>query len=274
MKKLAVSVAVLSAISSFSTLATEFDLSHDNQKETSIKVHHELLGGLGGGIEFVGIDNLKRHKETTFTVDYKADFGNFYLKPSFDLTLPSTHTKEVLDVSHGTNRPGSEYSMANYKLGNTSKLGIKGGYLFESGLYTAARYRYEMSDGKGGWHHSSKVTTPPSAIVGKVKHTANIHRVDLTVGYNLLDTVDLSANYIMKRGTTEGEVKVSGEKGTNKDKFNAKTNELELTAVLTALGDFKPYAQYTYKGDTKYSGLASAKLKSEDVYKIGVKYVF
>ncbi|MCG9580507.1 hypothetical protein L1D13_24885 [Vibrio tubiashii] len=275
MKKLAVATAVLAALTSFSSAAFDLEASHGNNKETTLKFHNEIIGGLAGGIEFVGAENLKRHKETTFSLDYKVEMGNAFIMPSFDLTVPSAYSKEykyeVLPTNDLVN------GEATYKDSNVAKFGIKGGYTFDNGLYTAARYRYEISDGKGDY------SPLPNYKLVEANHKSKVHRVDLTVGYNVADTIDLSANYIVKRADIDGHLKVEPF-GTANGDASAKSQELELKAVLTSFGDLKPYAQYTYKGKTHLKGSGSRddgmplsvneKYKNDNVFKIGVQYSF
>ncbi|AIW16068.1 hypothetical protein IX91_18380 [Vibrio tubiashii ATCC 19109] len=277
MKKLAVATAVLAALTSFSSAAFDLEASHGDNKETTIKFHDQIIGGLAGGIEFVGAENLKRHKETTFSLDYKVEMGNAFIMPSFDLTVPSGYSKEYKYIANpavdGVN------GEATYKDSNIAKFGIKGGYAFDNGLYTAARYRYEISDGKGEF----SATQGLNSATGNGSHKSKVHRVDLTVGYNVADTVDLSANYIVKRADIDGHLKVEPF-GTANGDASAKSQELELKAVLTSFGDLKPYAQYTYKGKTHLKGSGSRddgmplsvneKYKNDNVFKIGVQYSF
>ncbi|WP_425667205.1 hypothetical protein ACPUEJ_22020 [Vibrio tubiashii] len=279
MKKLAVATAVLAALTSFSSAAFDLEASHGNNKETTFKFHDQVIGGLAGGIEFVGAENLKRHKETTFSLDYKIDMGQAFIMPSFDLTVPSAYSKEYKYTANlavdGVN------GEATYKDSNIAKFGIKGGYTFDNGLYTAARYRYEISDGKGEF----SATQGLKAQNGQGNHKSKVHRVDLTMGYNVMDTVDLSANYIIKRGNHDGTLTVNGViNKTGNGSATTKSQELELKAVLTSFGDLKPYAQYTYKGRTQLKGNATTsdnlafplneKYKNDNVFKIGVVYSF
>lgn len=278
MKKLAVASAVIAALTSFASAATDYEVSHGNNKETTFKIYHPVVAGFNAGFEIVGAKNLKHHKETTFTVDYKVDMGQAYIMPSFDLTIPSGYSKEYKKESAAM--PGAVDESVNYKDSNVAKFGLKGGYDFGNGLYTAARYRYEISDGKGEYRYSDFEI----AQTGSVKQKSKLHRFDLTVGYNLMDTVDLSANYIIKRGKLNGNVDIQdSEFGSVKPngKVKANSQELELKATLTSLGQLKPYAQYTYKGKTteKYSvdgvgHIGSEKYKNDNVFKIGVQYSF
>ncbi|MDC5705129.1 hypothetical protein OPW41_04515 [Vibrio europaeus] len=258
MKKLVVASTLLATLTSFSSAATDIEVSHGNNKETTFKLYHSIFGGLNGGFESVGSDNLKHHKETTFSLDYKIEMGQAFIMPSFDLTLPSDYSKE--------HKYTDEYGSATYKDSNVAKFGLKAGYDFGNGLYTAARYRYEISDGKG------EFTFDPDN--GTLKTKSKLHRVDLTVGYNVMDTVDLSANYIVKRSTHRGELAVSNWGDSAKATANA--NEFELKSVLTSLGAFKPYAQYTYKSQTEVKGAGShsGKYKNDNVFKIGVVYSY
>ena len=284
MKKLAVATAVLAALTSVSSAAFDLEASHGNNKETTLKFHNEIIGGLAGGIEFVGAENLKRHKETTFSLDYKVEMGNAFIMPSFDLTVPSAYSKEYKYTANlAADCVNGE---ATYKDSNVAKFGIKGGYTFDNGLYTAARYRYEISDGKGefsAYDNKGKAS-------GNGNHKSKVHRVDLTVGYNVMDTVDLSANYIVKRGDVNSYLNadVTGtESVAGNGKTTAKSQEIELKAVLTSFGDLKPYAQYTYKarthlkgsgtisnGTETYADSMSSKYKNDNVFKIGVQYSF
>ncbi|NOI80187.1 hypothetical protein F0237_05850 [Vibrio tubiashii] len=271
MKKLAVATAVLAALTTFSSAATDIEASHGNNKETTFKLYHSIIGGLNGGFEMVGAENLKRHKETTFSLDYKIEMGQAFIMPSFDLTVPSGYSKEF-------NYEG-DYGKATYKDSNIAKFGLKGGYTFDNGIYTAARYRYEISDGKGEY------SPLPTFKFLEANHKSKVHRVDLTVGYNLMNTIDLSANYIVKRADLDGKLSVKSNKNlTGNGDATAKSQELELKAVLTSFGDLKPYVQYTYKGRTQLKGSASTsdnlnfslneKYKNDNVFKIGVQYSF
>jgi|GEM_PF-2624872 len=275
MKKLAVASAVLAALTSFSSAAFDLEASHGNNKETTLKFHEQIIGGLGGGIELVGAENLKHHKESTFSLDYKIEMGNAFIMPSFDLTVPSGYSKEYkYDVLPPNDFINGE---ATYKDSNVAKFGIKGGYTFDNGLYTTARYRYEISDGKGEY------APVPNYNLVEANHKTKVHRVDLTLGYNIVDTVDLSANYIVKRADIDGHLKLAP-LGTADGDATAKSQELELKAVLTSFGDLKPYAQYTYKSKTHLKGEGALdngtplslneKYKNDNVFKIGVQYSF
>lgn len=279
MKKLAVATAVLAALTSFSSAATDIEASHGNNKETTFKLYHSIFGGLNGGFEMVGAENLKHHKETTFSLDYKIDMGQAFIMPSFDLTVPSGYSKEYKYTA--TPEVDGVNGEAKYKDSNIAKFGIKGGYTFDNGLYTAARYRYEISDGKGEFSAYEGL----NSATGNGSHKSKVHRVDLTVGYNVMDTVDLSANYIVKRADIDGKLSVKSNKNlTGNGDATAKSQELELKAVLTSFGDLKPYVQYTYKGRTQLKGSASTsdnlnfslneKYKNDNVFKIGVQYSF
>lgn len=284
MKKLAVATAVLAALTSFSSAATDIEASHGNNKETTFKLYHSIFGGLNGGFEMVGAENLKHHKETTFSLDYKIDMGQAFIMPSFDLTVPSGYSKEYKYTA--TPEVDGVNGEATYKDSNIAKFGIKGGYTFDNGLYTAARYRYEISDGKGefsAYDNSGKAN-------GNGSHKSKVHRVDLTLGYNVMDTVDLSANYIVKRGDVNSYLNADmtgTETVVGNGKTTAKSQELEIKAVLTSFGDLKPYAQYTYKarthlkgsgtvsnGTDTYSDSMSSKYKNDNVFKVGVIYSF
>lgn len=268
MKKLAVATAVLAALTSFSSAAFDLEASHGNNKETTLKFHDQVIGGLAGGIEIVGAENLKHHKETTFSLDYKVDAGSFYVMPSFDLTVPSGHSSEYKWTPEAI--PGGK-DEGNYKFGNVAKFGLKVGTSFDNGLYTSARYRYEIQDGKGDFDINNPIIGAKH-LNGEGSHKTKTHRVDLTLGYNVAEVVDLSANYVVKRGTTTAKVNVS--EGVNSAKFTGTSNDVELKAVLTTFGDLKPYAQYTYKGDTKFKGDRTLKGANDNQFKIGVKYAF
>lgn len=265
MKKLLVTSVVFAALSSASSMAFELDVNHTtNTKESAIKFHDDIYGGIAGGIEIVGSDNLQHHKETTFSLDYKVDAGSFYVMPSFDLTVPSGHSSEYKW------QPSGEDEM-NYKFGNVAKFGLKVGTSFNNGLYTSARYRYELQDGKGDFGIGNPILGARH-LNGEGDHKTKTHRVDLTVGYNVADTVDLSANYIFKRGTTKA--RVNAAEDVNTAKFTGTSSDVELKAVLTTFGDLKPYAQFTYKGDTKYTGSRTLKGATDNEFKLGVTYAF
>ncbi|MDC5804990.1 hypothetical protein OPW36_19600 [Vibrio europaeus] len=279
MKKLVVASTLLATLTSFSSAATDIEVSHGNNKETTFKLYHSIFGGLNGGFESVGSDNLKHHKETTFSLDYKIEMGQAFIMPSFDLTVPSGYSKEYKYETEAM--PGAIDGTATYKDSNVAKFGIKSGYTFDNGLYTAARYRYEISDGKGEFSAYEGL----NSATGNSSHKSKVHRVDLTVGYNVMDTVDLSANYIVKRADIDGKLSVKSNKDlTGNGDATAKSQELELKAVLTSFGDLKPYVQYTYKGRTQLKGSASTsdnlnfslneKYKNDNVFKIGVQYSF
>ncbi|KLN63440.1 hypothetical protein [Vibrio sp. VPAP30] len=278
MKKLAVATAVLATLTSFSSAAFDLEASHGNNKETTLKFHDQVIGGLAGGIEIVGAENLKRHKETTFSLDYKIEMGQAFIMPSFDLTVPSGYSKEYKYTA--TPEIDGVNGEATYKDSNVAKFGLKGGYTFDNGLYTAARYRYEISDGKGefsAYDNSGKAN-------GNGNHKSKLHRVDLTLGYNVMDTVDLSANYIVKRADIDGNLTVKSAGLNGNGDATAKSQEIELKAVLTSFGDLKPYAQYTYKGQTHIEGSGASndnkhisfddKFKNDNVFKVGVVYSF
>lgn len=269
MKKLVATSAVLVALTSASTMAFELDVNHDtNTQESEIKLHSDLFAGIGGGIEFVGSDNLQHYKETTFSLDYKIDAGNFYVTPSFDLTVPSGDSSNYKWQPDAM--PGGKDQMS-YKFGSVAKFGLKAGTSFDNGIYTSARYRYEIQDGKGDFGIGSPILGARH-LNGEGSHKTKTHRVDLTVGYNVAEVVDLSANYVVKRGTTKAKVNVA--EGDNAAKFTGTSHDIELKAVVTTFGDLKPYVQYSYKGDTKYTGSRTFEGATNNEFKLGVNYTF
>ena len=96
---------------------------------------------------------------------------------------------------------------------------------------------------------------------GGKKHTAsikednNIHRMDLTVGYVVADMMDLSANYIYKRGDSEFNGSKVDEKDKLKGKLEGNQSEVELKAKFIGFDSIHPYAMYTYKGDAEIKGV-------------------
>ncbi len=268
MKKV-ILAAVIGSIFSGAVLAdTTYQIEHGTDKETSAKFHGEYfessVGTLGGGIELVGSDNLKHHKETTFSLDYKFNVSDaLYIQPSFDYTVPSGHSSDAA-------LPGIDY-----KLGNTAKFGIKSGYEFDNGLYTSARYRYEMRKGDGKSEEGNHVYS----LTDKEKQ----HRFDLTMGYVISDVVDLSANYIYKTGSLDVNTgdyhKVDKTSDTKSADIDFRNNELELKAMYTGFANFNPYVQYTVKGSTKLDGKIDSeagrvKASNDNVWEIGAQFRF
>ncbi|MCW8330846.1 autotransporter outer membrane beta-barrel domain-containing protein [Photobacterium sp. SDRW27] len=277
MKKTILAATLISLFSGAALANTTYELSHDGDKETTAKFDSELIGGLHGGIELVAMDNLKYHKETTFSLAYNFDITDaWYIEPQFDLTIPSHHAGRASyygNINGSAMMPGGDEVDANYKSSNTAKLGIETGYSFDNGFYTSARYRYEVRDGKLKAKFLSVKEGIDATLSSKEKE--KLHRFDLTAGYVVSDMVDLSANYIIKMGKLDIDNKVSEYKLKKSLDTDYSQAELELKAQYTGFDNFKPYFQYTIKGDTDFDGsLDGLKLKNDNVWKVGAQFSF
>lgn len=257
-KLLAVSIiASLASASAFATVNTE--VSQESNGEASFKGGYTLDNGISFGAEYVHdftrtelpliIDNSKDNesrKEISVNAAWKIALDdNLWVQPLAEITIPGKKNTEDL--------------ISKVKNGNTYKLGMKAGYEFDFGLYTAAQYRFDFSEDKVETILSTHNET----------HKNQTHRTDLTVGYRI-DVVDVSANWIHKNGHTQ--IKNTATKP------KAKSNELELKATYNQYDNVKPYIQYTVKGDVDVKNAPNqaldGKYKQDNVFKVGVALSF
>lgn len=276
MKKTILAATLVSLFSAAALANTTYEISHDGDQETTAKFDSELIGGLHGGIELVAMDNLKYHKETTFSLDYKFDITDtWYIEPQFDLTIPSHHVGRASyygNIDGSAMMPGGDEVNASYKSSNTAKFGIETGYDFGNGFYTSARYRYEVRDGKLNAKFLSVNDGVDATLSSKEKE--KLHRFDLTAGYVVGDMVDLSANYIIKTGKLDIDSEVPKHQLTSSLDADFSQAELELKAQYAGFDNFKPYFEYTVKSDTNFDGGLNGKLKNDNVWKIGAQFSF
>lgn len=194
-------------------------------------------------------------------IDYNFDITDaWYIQPQFELTVPSgSRSNSSIVVTDTVD--------AKLRLSNTAKFGLKTGYQFDNGLYTAARYRYEMTDAKVDFKGKGDEN-------GRIKEDNNIHRMDLTVGYVVADMMDLSANYIYKRGDSDINANYMNEKFKAKahEKLEGNQSEVELKAKFIGFDSIHPYAMYTYKGDIDLKGAKNVKV--DNVFSVGVNFNF
>ncbi|PSW09202.1 hypothetical protein C9J01_21490 [Photobacterium rosenbergii] len=263
MKKLVLAAVVSSLFSATAMATTSYNIEHGNDDESKFSIYHDIGLGFSGGVEFVTEGNLKRHKESNMRIDYNFDITDaWYIQPQFELTVPSGSRSR----SNGQfTTPDGDKVNASQRISNTAKFGLKTGYQFDNGLYTAARYRYEMAERKLNFKNTAHNLD--------IKEDNNIHRMDLTVGYVVADMMDLSANYIYKRGDSKFDANYTSD---IKDKANGKLegnqSEVELKAKFIGFDSIHPYAMYTYKGDAEIKGLG--KKAVDNVFSVGVNFNF
>ncbi|MGF1735161.1 oligogalacturonate-specific porin KdgM family protein [Photobacterium satsumensis] len=266
MKKLVLAAVVSSLFSATVMADTQYNIQHGNDDESKFSVYHDIGLGFSGGIEFVTENNLKRHKETNMRIDYNFDVTDaWYIQPQFELTVPSGSRSR----SDGQFTIDGDKVNASQRISNTAKFGLKTGYQFDNGLYTAARYRYEMAERKLNLNGTDGDGNKRKA---GIKESNNIHRMDLTLGYVVADTMDLSANYIYKRGDSKFDAHGVSDKKTEHAKLEGNQSEVELKAKFIGFDSIHPYAMYTYKGDAEIKGLG--KKSVDNVFSVGVSFNF
>ncbi|CAG22096.1 hypothetical protein [Photobacterium profundum] len=263
MKKLLI-VSLLASLSAPSFAANNaFVIEQESAGETTLKFGHKFdlgLGHLGLGLEHVLKDNLKKSKETTVGTSFTFDItDSFYIEPQLAVTMPSDSkikgSHSFIDEDKTSTKINGEF-----ETGNTYKVGVKAGYSFGE-AFVSARYRYDIREDKLNLRDTSNSKNTKSA-----KFNDNVHRTDLTAGYNF-EIVTVSANWIHK----EGESKIKNVGG----KVTASANEYEFKATGNGFGDLKPYVQYTVKSDIDSKGnLGKEKVNPDNVFMLGMQYNF
>ncbi len=252
MKKL-LAVSIASALFSASAVAgIQTEISQKSANESAFKAGYALDNGLAFSAEYVYAHDKRESKEVTLESTWKfALTDNLWIQPQVALVMP-VH-RDVVDLSTAEDLTDSYH-------GNTYKVGLKGGYDFDFGLYTAARYRYEyQKDTVDGVVSKSDAT----AVAMKFKN--QVHRTDLTVGY-AIELVNVSMNWVHKEGTTD----MSGYMGTADADW--RTNDYEFKLAYTEFKTLVPYVQLTVKNQVK--GSDTFKATRDNEFKLGVTAAF
>lgn len=242
MKKV-IALSFLATLSTSALANVDFDLSQESNNETTMKAGFAAESGFSTSLEGVFTNGFEKPKEVTLDAAWKLNVtDNFYVQPQAAVTVSANNAKEYI-IPH----TGDEALYANK--GTTYKVGVKTGYDFDSGVFVSARYRLDSRKDK------------LQLLGGKHKFKNQIHRTDLTVGYNM-DLATISANWIHK----DGSIKLLD------GKAKTKADEFEFKAVSNIFGDLKPYAQYTVKTKNKFNGKTEP--KADNVFKVGMAYNF
>ncbi|RKF18557.1 hypothetical protein DBZ36_09105 [Alginatibacterium sediminis] len=235
---LAMTSGVASANAIRAGAAVEFN--NDSQTLGALKGGYEFdteVGKFGfdvegktrlGGKEYSEAQQNKSLHEGTIGIDYTYAFGNAYVQPRV------------------------EYTQNNINQTNTSKAGLKAGYNFDNGVFTAARYRYDS-------------TKNDNAITNANFGDINTNRADITLGWKG-DMFGASVNYVYQDIKSD---KVAP--GNVSDR--KRNNSLEYKVFLTNLNNYEPYIQYSDKNldSTNYDG---TKAKADHQVKLGVNMKF
>ncbi len=246
MKKLLMLTIASSFISSAAMAGLHTEVSQASDKETAFKAGYALENGLSFEGEYIYNYTDKTAKEGTIGAAWKLSLtDNFWLEPQVAMTMPA-HRHEQLAGFKST-------------YGNTYKAGLKAGFDFDFGLYTAARYRYE--------HEENKLEE--LGTKNKVTNKNGTHRTDLTVGYQF-DMVDISANWIHKSTDVKANAQ-GGISGSRDARLNL--NDYEFKVAYSKYKDVTPYLQYTVKDDMR-NNQVSDKIKRDNVLKVGVSASF
>ncbi|MGF1792171.1 hypothetical protein [Photobacterium profundum] len=282
MKK-TLSIAVAALLSSTAFAGTFAEVSQATDNETAVKVGHSLENGISFDIEGVYSNNgfsdvlgnkkSNGYKETTLGAAWKVELtDNVWVQPQIGYTMPSGNfSATATSGAEPSPFESTEYRASGDK-GNTLKIGLKGGYDFDNGMYVAGRYRYDMREDNLKISAESGAKTDNVDIEG----SANVHRTDLTFGYKM-EVVDLSMNWIHKDGEDKIDLKnatkrKSRAKSTRLDKVEASADEFEFKATLLTADNLKPYVQYTVKNDINVKG--GKNFAKDNVFKLGVNYSF
>lgn len=259
MKLKALAVVSALALTAGAAQATYLETDLDDSNKYGVKI------GTDAGIENFDI-NLKvsakgakaAYAGTDIGTSYKFKFDNgFFVQPSLDYTFKqsgSTTGSDVFTETHGDINIKDTYTYGythRFDTKNTDvlKAGLKFGYNFDSGLYTAARYRYEIGGLDRTLHTTEHMVDFKDMEFKDVKSSETRHlkvdRVDLTVGY-ALDTLTTQYNLVHKE--MSGAVK-------------GRATDHEFKATYTGFSSVAPYAQYTVK-------------EKDNAFKVGMKYSF
>ncbi|GAM56017.1 hypothetical protein JCM19231_5654 [Vibrio ishigakensis] len=267
MKKIVLAATISSLFAGVASANdTKLNTEHGTDKETKFGVHQHIGAGFGAGLEIVTAENLKYYKETNLQLDYQFDItDSWYVKPQFELSIPHSHfskkdMKLAFDKENTIN--------GKLRVSNKIKTGIETGFRLDSGLYTSARYRFETNNIKESF--KGKIGGELGKMGSKAEN--KLHRLDLKLGYEVSDVVDLSANYIYKRSVSENSIYVQKRSAKLGD-LKTSQHEVELKAAYIGFGDLQPYAMYTYKSDLDVKTF-DAKFKDDNVFSVGLNYSF
>ncbi len=265
MKKIVLAATFASMFSGAALANTTLNTEHGTDKETKFGIHQHIGAGFGAGLELVTAENLKYHKETNLKLDYQFDItDSWYIQPQFELSMPSSHYSKK-DFKLSLNPENT--IKGKYRVSNTAKVGLETGFRMQSGLYTSARYRFETNNVKEGFKGNI------GGVPGKMgsKEENKLHRLDVKLGYEVSEIVDLSANYIYKRGISDNSIYMQ-QNSANLGDLKSSKHEVELKAAYLGFGGLQPYAMYTYKGDLDIKQVT--KVKDDNVFSVGLNYRF
>ncbi|OAN11269.1 hypothetical protein A3K86_20145 [Photobacterium jeanii] len=288
-KLLSLAVAIAVSAPAMADIYTDVNYKHSKHdvREAAAKVGYVMDNGLSFDLENVYDFKNKKNKEVTLGTAWKFDVvENGYIQPLAEVTFATNNSSHKFDEASkffGDALDDKTFSITEKnKNGNTYKIGLKGGYEFDNGIYTSLRYRYEMND--SSWKLDANGTydkKPVGATLLSKEDASRLHRTDLTVGYVIEDMADLSVNWIYKTGSTKikGELLDLGKADITK--LRASSSDIEFKAAANGLGDFVPYVQYTIKTSEKVKGFdvhglegEAFKNKRENEIKVGLVYNF
>ncbi|WP_062270236.1 oligogalacturonate-specific porin KdgM family protein [Endozoicomonas arenosclerae] len=243
-KALAFAMAAGAVLPAFSKVTGVADLNvkgDDYALEAGAKFNGLSITG-----EYV-VDTAKNSaKEFTGTAKYRYDIGEqFYLEPVI------SYTRSFKDKVYADGPSGYQYRPID-----TTKMGLKGGWNSDFGLYAAARYRYEM----GGLE--SKDLASIGGEKGK-EETRKVHRTDLTFGYQF-EKVTAQYNWVHKKAKQDEFLFANGKKSSN-------THEVKF--AYTDLGSFTPYVEFSFEEKGK-TNTVTKKKESKDSVKVGMQFTY
>ena len=274
MKKLAVASAVLAALTTSAAFASiSVDVYSDRSHDTDLAKQGVELG-------YSPIENLSLTAEATTSKDldlgvaYTFDIAdNFYVKPSAGYVVKWGDKKHLVDTLGKTaaSEVDTRFDSLNISTvghnSNVFKVGLEAGAKFGD-FFTSARYRYERDMDKTGleaqgFAGSKLVETRDFTTRGK------IGRTDLLVGYNIANTVTLTAKGIhrsqLDKNIRDSVNFINDVAASEKVETNLKNSywTSEIKATLTSYEGVLPYVQYSRNYANK-----------DDMIKLGAKFVF
>ena len=245
-KALAIALAAGIALPAFADVTNFAGINTKNDDitaEVGVKTNGFTVKG-----EYILDKANNQSKEFTATVQYRYDINDsFYLEPV------ASYTKELRNKDFGSARDGFEFRKAD-----TTKVGLKGGWNSDFGLYAAARYRYEM----GGSESQDMAAIEDTS--GK-KEKRIVHRTDLTIGYHF-DVI--TAQYNIWR------------KEANKDQFHMADGKKtgighDIKFSYTGFDKFTPFVEFNFEEKKRNAGTAAnPDYKSKNSAKLGVAFTF
>lgn len=242
-KALAFAIAAGAALPVFANIDDVTGVANVNVKndDYAIEAGAVYKGFTVLGEYVVDTGELKRGKEFTGTIKYRYDINDaFYIEPV------ASYTRYLKDKNFSETVPGATHNLRNI---DTTKVGLKGGWTSDFGLYTAARYRYEI----GGSESKELITNK--------NERRKVHRTDLTVGYNF-SKIQAQYNWVHKKATKEQFTYDSGKRSTN-------AHEVKFT--YTDFNSVKPFVELSFE-DRKPIGENSAKKK--EAVKVGMVFTY